>query len=179
MGPYTKQPFSLLPSSCPAENDQRQHSFSLLATLPSIGEQLKLLEGQYPLVHPETPRVLPLLPGNDPPTQGSTRPHRHRMALPFVPPDGIHEEQVASNDFQGLHAEVRVGCTQLRYSGMELRQQLLMDIARIILDQPSMETLEASVSDRVGRGQGLPKPSQPHLPQLCLSWDRPCAVVDR
>lgn len=94
----------------PSKNDQRQHSFSLLGTLRSIGEQLKLLE------------------------------------------DGIHEEQVARNDFQGLRAEVKAGCTQLGYLGMELRQQLLMDIARIILDQPIMETLEASLGQALCRG---------------------------
>ena len=101
------------------------------------------------------------------------------MVLPSVPPDGIHGEQVVRKDFQGLRAEVKAGCTQLEYLEMELRQQLLMDIGRILHDQPSMEALEASVSDRVGGGQGLLKPAQPHLPHLCLSWDRPCAVVDR
>ncbi|XP_057647992.1 gasdermin-D isoform X2 [Chionomys nivalis] len=87
----------------PSKNDQRRHSFSLLATLRTIGEQQKFLE------------------------------------------DGIHEEQVARKDFQGLHAEVKAGCTELGYLGMELRQQLLMDIGRILHDQPSMEALEASV----------------------------------
>lgn len=87
----------------PSKNDQRRHSFSLLATLRSIGEQHKFLQ------------------------------------------DGIHEEQVARKDFQGLHAEVKAGCTQLGDLEMELRQQLLMDIGRILLDQPSMEALEASL----------------------------------
>ncbi|KAK7799228.1 hypothetical protein U0070_023681 [Myodes glareolus] len=93
-----------------SKNDQRQHSFSLLATLRSIGEHLKLLE------------------------------------------DGIHEEQVAREDFQGLRAEVKAGCTQLGCLEMELRQPLLMDIGRILHDQPSMEALEASLGQVLCRG---------------------------
>ncbi|XP_026638477.1 gasdermin-D-like [Microtus ochrogaster] len=114
----------------PSKNDQRRYSFSLLATLQSIGEQHKFLE------------------------------------------DGIHGEQVVRKDFQGLHAEVKAGCTQLGYLEMELRQQLLMDIGRIILDQPSMEALEASLGQVLchgGQVEPLDGPAGSILECLMLS----------
>ncbi|KAH0518885.1 Gasdermin-D [Microtus ochrogaster] len=114
----------------PSKNDQRRYSFSLLATLRSIGEQHKFLE------------------------------------------DGIHGEQVVRKDFQGLHAEVKAGCTQLGYLEMELRQQLLMDIGRIILDQPSMEALEASLGQVLchgGQVEPLDGPAGSILECLMLS----------
>lgn len=68
------------------------------------------------------------------------------MVLPSVPPDGIHEEEVIREDFQGLYAEVKAGSLELESLEMELRQQLLVNIRRILQDQPSLEALEASVS---------------------------------
>lgn len=100
-----------------------------------------------------------------PPNSCSPRPY----GLPSVPPDGIHEEEEIEENFQGLYAEVKAATSELRSLEMELRQQLLMDIGRILQDQPSMEALEASVSESVGGGQGLPKPAQPHLPHPYLS----------
>lgn len=91
------------------------------------------------------------------------------MVLPSVPPDGANEEEVIREDFQGLYAEVEAGSSELGTLEMELRQQLLVDIGRILQDQPSMEALEASVSKSVGGGQDLPKPAQPHLPHPFLS----------
>lgn len=91
------------------------------------------------------------------------------MVLPSVPPDGANEEEVIREDFQGLYAEVEAGSSKLGTLEMELRQQLLVDIGRILQDQPSMEALEASVSESVGGGQDLPKPAQPHLPHPFLS----------
>ncbi|XP_028639270.1 gasdermin-D-like isoform X1 [Grammomys surdaster] len=63
--------------------------------------------------------------------------------------DGIPEEEEFREDFQGLYAEVKTGSLQLGNLEMELRQQLLVDIGRILQDQPSLEALEASL------GQGL------------------------
>ncbi|XP_075815668.1 gasdermin-D-like [Microtus pennsylvanicus] len=114
----------------PSKNDQRRHSFSLLATLRSIGEQHKFLE------------------------------------------DGIHVEQVVRKDFQGLRAEVKAGCTQLGDLEMELRQQLLMDIGRILHDQPSMEALEASLEQALccgGQVEPLDGPAGSILESLMLS----------
>lgn len=114
----------------PSKNDQRRYSFSLLATLRSIGEQHKFLE------------------------------------------DGIHGEQVVRKDFQGLRAEVKAGCTQLGYLEMELRQQLLMDIGRILHDQPSMEALEASLGQVLchgGQVEPLDGPAGSILECLMLS----------
>lgn len=89
---------------------QRRHSFSLLAALRSIGEQLKLMS------------------------------------------DGIHEEEEIEENFQGLYAEVKAATSELRSLEMELRQQLLMDIGRILQDQPSMEALEASLEQGLCSG---------------------------
>lgn len=111
-----------------------------------------------------TPRVLHLIPGS---TLCSPRPHG--WYCPPVPPDGIHNEEEISEDFRGLYAEVKVHSIELESLAMELRQKLLSDIGRLLQDQPGMEVLEASVSERVGGGQGLPKPARPHLPHPYLS----------
>jgi hypothetical protein len=90
--------------------------------------------------------------------------------LPSVPPDGIDEEElIEAADFQGLYAEVKACSSELESLEMELRQQILVNIGKILQDQPSMEALEASVSESVRGGQGLPKPAQPHLPHPYLS----------
>nr|6KMV_X Chain X, Gasdermin-D [Mus musculus] len=52
-------------------------------------------------------------------------------------------------DFQGLYAEVKACSSELESLEMELRQQILVNIGKILQDQPSMEALEASL------GQGL------------------------
>lgn len=96
-----------------------------------------------------------------------------------VATDGIDEEEVISEDFQGLCAEVKAVFTELGCLEMSLRQQLLVNIGRILQDQSSMEALEASVSEHDGGGQGLPKPTWPHLPHRYLSWSRACAVAGR
>lgn len=93
--------------------------------------------------------------------------------------DGIDEEEVISEDFQGLCAEVKAVFTELGCLEMSLRQQLLVNIGRILQDQSSMEALEASVSEHDGGGRGLPKSTWPHLPHLYLSWSRACAVAGR
>ncbi|XP_034373305.1 LOW QUALITY PROTEIN: gasdermin-D-like [Arvicanthis niloticus] len=63
--------------------------------------------------------------------------------------DVTHVEEVIREDFQGLYAEVKAGASELGRLKMELRQQLLVDIGRILQDQTSLEALEASL------GQGL------------------------
>uniref|UniRef100_A0A8C6HSC6 Gasdermin D n=1 Tax=Mus spicilegus TaxID=10103 RepID=A0A8C6HSC6_MUSSI len=64
--------------------------------------------------------------------------------------DGIDEEElIEAADFQGLYAEVKACSSELESLEMELRQQLLVNIGKILQDQPSMEALEASL------GQGL------------------------
>lgn len=99
------------------------------------------------------------------PNSSSPRPH----GLPSVPPDGIDEEEVIETDFQGLNAEVKAYSSVLESLEMTLRQQLLVNIGRILQDQPSMEALVDLVSESVRGGQGLPKPAQPHLPHPYLS----------
>ncbi|XP_052603414.1 gasdermin-D [Peromyscus californicus insignis] len=66
--------------------------------------------------------------------------------------DAVHEEQVTTEDFQGLRAEVKAGSAELRHLEMELREQLLRDIGRLLHDQPSMEALEASLEQGLCRG---------------------------
>lgn len=72
----------------------------------------------------------------------------HQAVLLSVPTDGGYEEEVIGEDFQGLCAEVKAGSTELEHLEMELRQQLLVNIGRILQDQPSMEALEAMVSEK-------------------------------
>ncbi|MEJ1271623.1 gasdermin D [Cricetulus griseus] len=69
--------------------------------------------------------------------------------------DGTHEEQVTREDFQGLRTEVEAASTELGHLEMELRQQLLMDIGRILHDQPSMEVLEASLEQGLCHGRQM------------------------
>ncbi|XP_051045094.1 gasdermin-D isoform X2 [Phodopus roborovskii] len=124
-----KRTFELPLSGHRREDGQKQHAFSLLATLRSAGERLKLLT------------------------------------------DGIHEEQVTREDFQGLREEVKAGATELEHIGMELRQQLLMDIGIILYDQPSMEALEASLEQGLchgGRVEPLDGPAGSILEYLVL-----------
>ncbi|KAL1767446.1 gasdermin-D [Sigmodon hispidus] len=61
--------------------------------------------------------------------------------------DGIHvqTEQIVTIDFESLRAEVTAGSTELGNLEMGLRQDLLMNIGKILHDQPSMEALEASL----------------------------------
>lgn len=68
--------------------------------------------------------------------------------------DGTNEEEeVIREDFQGLYAEVKAGSSELGNLEMELRQQLLVDIGRILQDQPSMEALEASLEQGLCSGE--------------------------
>ncbi|KAH0518792.1 Gasdermin-D [Microtus ochrogaster] len=136
-----------------------------------------------PRVDPEALQFVNQISGLDPSTEdyaSSTEDYassqRHRRVEAFVPPDEIHEEQVAIKDFKDLHAEVKAGCTQLGYLGMELRQQLLMDIGRILLDQPSMEALEASLEQALccgGQVEPLDGPAGSILECLML----PCGKL--
>ncbi|XP_028639256.1 gasdermin-D-like [Grammomys surdaster] len=63
--------------------------------------------------------------------------------------DKTPEEEEFRKHFQSLCAEVKAGSSELGNLEMELRQQLLVDIGRILQDQLSLEALEASL------GQGL------------------------
>lgn len=67
--------------------------------------------------------------------------------------DGANEEEVIREDFQGLYAEVKAGSSELGSLEMELRQQLLVDIGKILQDQPSMEALEASLEQGLCSGE--------------------------
>ncbi|XP_041528361.1 gasdermin-D-like isoform X1 [Microtus oregoni] len=159
----------------PSKYDQRQHSFSLLAILQPKLLELRAQEGQYPLVDPKASQVANLISGTDPPTQWPARQYKIRRAQRSIPPDRIHGEQVARKDFQGLRAEVKAGCTQLGYLEMELRQQLLMDIGRILHDQPSMEALEASLEQALcsgGQVEPLDGPAGSILECLKLSSEK-------
>ncbi|XP_028639263.1 gasdermin-D-like [Grammomys surdaster] len=70
-----------------------------------------------------------------------------------VPADGNPEEEEFREDFQGLSAEVKAGCLELGKLKMELKQQLLVDIRRILQDQTSLEALEASLGQGLCSGQ--------------------------
>nr|XP_034373306.1 gasdermin-D-like [Arvicanthis niloticus] len=71
----------------------------------------------------------------------------------FEPSSGkIPEEEVIRKDFRGLYAEVKAGASVLASLEMELRQQLLVDIGRILLDQPSLEALETSLQQGLCSG---------------------------
>ncbi|XP_028639259.1 gasdermin-D-like [Grammomys surdaster] len=61
----------------------------------------------------------------------------------------IPDEEEFREDFQDLSAEVKAGSLELGRLKMETKQQLLVDIRRILQDQTSLEALEASL------GQGL------------------------
>ncbi|GAB1299464.1 Gasdermin-D [Apodemus speciosus] len=65
---------------------------------------------------------------------------------------GIHDEEEISEDFQGLDTEVKVCSLELESLEMELRQQLLVDIGRLLQDQPGMEVLEASLEQGLCSG---------------------------
>ncbi|XP_076421252.1 gasdermin-D-like [Peromyscus maniculatus bairdii] len=55
-------------------------------------------------------------------------------------------------DFRGLRAEVKDKSAELRHFEMELREQLLRDIGRLLDDQPHMEALEASLEQGLCSG---------------------------
>lgn len=66
--------------------------------------------------------------------------------------DGIHDEEEISEDFQGLCAEVKVRSLELESLELELRHQLLVDIGRLLEDQPGMDILEASLEEGLCSG---------------------------
>ncbi|XP_051015299.1 gasdermin-D [Acomys russatus] len=74
------------------------------------------------------------------------------MVLPSATIDGSYEEEEISEDFQGLCAEVKASSTVLGCLDMELRQQLLVAIGKILQDQPSMEALETSLEQGLCSG---------------------------
>ncbi|XP_076419732.1 gasdermin-D-like [Peromyscus maniculatus bairdii] len=55
-------------------------------------------------------------------------------------------------DFKSLRAEVKDKSAELRHLKMELREQLLRDIGRLLDDQPHMEALEASLDQGLCSG---------------------------
>ncbi|XP_028639254.1 gasdermin-D-like [Grammomys surdaster] len=67
--------------------------------------------------------------------------------------DEMPEEEEFWEDFQGLYARVKISSLQLGSLEMELRQQLLKDIGRILQDQPSLEALEASLEQGLCSGE--------------------------
>lgn len=108
-------------------------------------------------------RVAQLLIGSEWGHKGAVGQRRHDFSLLAVlhsigerlslKSDGTNEEEVIREDFQGLRAEVEAGSSELRSLEMELRQQLLVDIGRILQDQPSMEALEASLEQGLCSGE--------------------------
>ncbi|XP_008832746.1 gasdermin-D [Nannospalax galili] len=66
--------------------------------------------------------------------------------------DGTPGEGVVSEDFQGLGVEVEAGSSELKHLEMELKQQLLVNIGRILQDLPSLEALEASLEQGLCNG---------------------------
>lgn len=66
--------------------------------------------------------------------------------------DGIDEEEVIETDFQGLNAEVKACSSVLESLEMTLRQELLVNIGRILQDQPSMEALVDSLEQGLCSG---------------------------
>ncbi|XP_055482461.1 gasdermin-D isoform X2 [Psammomys obesus] len=67
--------------------------------------------------------------------------------------DGVLEEEVIGEDFQGLCAEVKAASRKLEHLDMELRQELLVNIGKILQDQPSMEALEAMLEQGLCSGE--------------------------
>ncbi|XP_028639264.1 gasdermin-D-like [Grammomys surdaster] len=87
--------------------------------------------------------------------------------------DGIPEEEEFREDFQGLCAEVKAGSLELGRLKMELKQQLLVDIGRILQDQPGLEALEASVEHILEQNSPWQGQRSLSLPSRLLgdSWD--------
>ncbi|XP_021515395.1 gasdermin-D-like [Meriones unguiculatus] len=67
--------------------------------------------------------------------------------------DGYQVRSLTMNDFRGLCAEVKAASTRLEYFDMELRQELLVNIGKILQDQPSMEALEAVLEQGLYSGK--------------------------
>uniref|UniRef100_A0A8C0ZL60 Gasdermin-D n=1 Tax=Castor canadensis TaxID=51338 RepID=A0A8C0ZL60_CASCN len=57
--------------------------------------------------------------------------------------DGTSEDQVVTEGFQGLRAEVKASSTKLENMEMELRQQLLEELGKVLQDEEALKTLEA------------------------------------
>lgn len=70
-----------------------------------------------------------------------------------VTSDGVPEEEVIGEDFRGLCAEVKAASTKLEHFDMKLRQELLVNIGKILQDQPSMEALEAVLEQGLCSGE--------------------------
>ncbi|XP_028617359.1 gasdermin-D-like [Grammomys surdaster] len=70
-----------------------------------------------------------------------------------VSPDEIPEEEEFRKDFQGLCAEVKAGSLELGNLEIEVREQLLEDIGRILQDQPRLDALEASLRQGLCSGE--------------------------
>nr|XP_045000379.1 gasdermin-D [Jaculus jaculus] len=66
--------------------------------------------------------------------------------------DGTPEDWVLSKDFQGLRSEVEAGSMELERLEVELRQQLLENLRRVLRDQSILQALEASLEQGLFSG---------------------------
>ncbi|XP_021106782.1 gasdermin-D isoform X2 [Heterocephalus glaber] len=71
--------------------------------------------------------------------------------------DGISEESVVTEEFQVLRTEVEAGSAALRNMARDLRQQLLLDLGKVLCDPPALQDLEALLAQGLcGNGQVKP-----------------------
>jgi hypothetical protein len=100
--------------------------------------------------------------------------HEHQASVPI---DGTSEDQVVTEGFQGLRAEVKASSTKLENMEMELRQQLLEELGKVLQDEEALKTLEALVSGVQGGWTGPAPAAQAHLSHPYPSWSRASAVT--
>lgn len=81
--------------------------------------------------------------------------------------DSVSEKWEITEDFQGLRTEVEAGSAELQKMERDLRQQLLLNLEKILCDPSALEDLEALVSGvAAGRGTRSSPTSQGSPPPL-------------
>lgn len=126
---------------------QRRHGFSLPDILQSVRGPRKLMSDvtneKEEVIYRAEPCPLPPMCLE----RGEQKP------APSLGTGTSQLPTVIREDFQGLYEEVMAGSSELENLDMVLRQQLLVNIGRILQDQPSMEALEASLEQGLCNGE--------------------------
>ncbi|KAM6171307.1 gasdermin-D isoform 2-T2 [Erethizon dorsatum] len=86
-----------------------------------------------------------------PPPTGSQPQHTFSLSSVLGPiherfkllTDGVSEEWVVTEDFQGLRTEVEAGSAELQKLERELRQQLLLNLGKVLCNPSALQDLEA------------------------------------